>query len=107
MNNSDTQEASDFLDGASEPPRRRGAPEASHRTVSILDATVILFKAIVQVGICAMPHRLAEFAPDRRGIRVVTVTRDPVGHRAVDRPGSEPARGLDADRRRKPLISLS
>jgi hypothetical protein len=107
MNSPDTQEASDFLDGATEPTRRRGALEASHRTVLILDASVILFKAIVQVGICPMPHRLPEFTPDRRVIRVVTVTRDPVGHRAGDRPGSDPAKGADADRCRKLLISQS
>src|SRR5919112_1515526 len=34
-------------------------PKPSHRMVSLLDSTMILFNAIVQVGIAAMCHLLA------------------------------------------------
>jgi hypothetical protein len=46
---------------------------------------MILFKAVVQMGIGPMSNLFAQFAPNRRGVGVVTIACDPVrdstGHR--------------------------
>jgi len=46
---------------------------------------MILLEAVVQVLVRPMPHTLAEFCPDRPGICVVAVGRDPVRRYAGDR----------------------
>ena len=46
---------------------------------------MILLEAIVEVAICPMPHAAAELHPDRLGIGVVAVRRDPVGDYTGDR----------------------
>jgi hypothetical protein len=87
VNGADTQEAPDLVEGTTESPRRPEALEASHRTVSILDPTVVLLEPIVEVGVRPMSHYLAEFAADRRRVRIVTIARDPVRRHTGDRSG--------------------
>ncbi len=55
---------------------------------------MILLEAVVQVLVRPMPHTLAELCPDRPGICVVAVSRDPVRRYAGDRLcGSEEGLG--------------
>ena len=44
-----------------------------------------LYRAIVEVAVCPMPHAAAKLHLDRQGIGVVAVRRDPVGDHAGDR----------------------
>jgi hypothetical protein len=57
------------------------------RSTSALDAAVILLKAIIQITVGPMPHRLAELHPDRPGIGVVAVCCHSVRGDAGDRLG--------------------
>jgi hypothetical protein len=45
---------------------------------------MILLEAIVEIAICPMPHAAAELRPDRPGIGVVAIRRDPVGDHCGD-----------------------
>src|SRR5215213_6269270 len=77
--------------GAHRKPGRTGRPiwalEAPHGPVAAFDAAVVLLQPVVQVGTGPVPHTLAEFGPDRAGVAVVAVRRDPVRCHPGDRLG--------------------
>jgi hypothetical protein len=80
MNSPDALEVSDLIEGTVELPGRRDALEASHGSVSIPDPAVILFKPIIEIDVRPMPHHVAEFAPDRGWVGIVTVGSHPDRH---------------------------
>ena len=65
--------------------RRRGAFQSQHRSTSAFDAAMVLLKSVVEIATRPMSHPPAELGPDRSGISVMAVCRDPVrrdtGHR--------------------------
>src|SRR4051812_11259735 len=79
------EEVAQFIVSAAEPGGRSGAFEAPHGPVTTFDAPVVLLQPVVQVGTGPVPHILAELGPDRPGVAVVAVGRDPIrdhaGHR--------------------------
>ena len=95
-----TEEVSEFIVTSAEPGGRSRALEAPHGPVAPFDAPVVLLQPVIQVATGSVPHILAEFGPDRPGIAVVAVGRDPVrchaGHRlggAEERLRRLPCRG--------------
>ena len=54
-------------------------PEASHRSVSSFDPTMVLFDSVVQILISPMFYTRIQFSPDRAWVTVVTVRRDTRG----------------------------
>src|SRR4051794_21579979 len=72
---------------AAEPGGRSWTLETAHGSVSAFEAPVILFQPVVEVAAGPVPHPFAQLGPDRPGVAVVTVGRDPVGSDAGDRPG--------------------
>jgi hypothetical protein len=82
-----TEGVSEFIVPSAEPGRGSGTLEAAHRSVSAFEAPVILFQPVVEVAAGPVPHPFAQLGPDRPGVAVVTVGRDPVGSDAGDRPG--------------------
>lgn len=60
--------------------------EASHTSDPALDAAMVLFKTIVQVGTGPVPHGLAQHGADCSGVGAMTVCRDPVRSKAHGRP---------------------
>lgn len=44
------------------------ALETPHRSAPALDATMVLFKVIVQIGTGPMPHSRAQHSADRSGV---------------------------------------
>jgi len=61
--------------------------EATHRPVSSLDPTMVLFDSIVQILISPMFYTRIQFSPDRAWVTVVTVRRDTRGSDAGHRFG--------------------
>jgi hypothetical protein len=61
--------------------------EASHTSDPAFNATMVLFKTIVQVGTGPMPHGLAQHGANRSGVRAMTICRDPVRSKAHGRLG--------------------
>src|SRR5580658_8857263 len=61
--------------------------EATHRSVSSLDPTMVLFDSIVQILISPMFYTRIQFSPDRAWVTVVTVRRDTRGSDAGHRFG--------------------
>ena len=53
--------------------------EATHRSVSSRDPTMVLFDSIVQRSISPMFYTRIQFSPDRAWVTVVTVHRDTRG----------------------------
>ena len=60
--------------------------EASHTSDPALDAAMVLFKTIVQVGTGPVPHGLAQHGADCSGVGAMTVCRDPVRSKTHGRP---------------------
>ena len=46
---------------------------------------MILFKSVIQIDVGPMPNGVSQLGLDRLGIRMVTVSRDPLRHYARDR----------------------
>ena len=63
------------------------ALEASHTSDPALDAAVVLFQTIVQVGAGPVPDRPAQHREDRSGIGAMSVRRHPIRPKAHGRPG--------------------
>jgi len=87
VNRPGAQEALDRIEGAAKLPSRRDAPEAPRASEPVLNPAVILFKPAVETDDRSMPRGLAESAPDRGGVGIVTVGGNPVWHHAGHRPG--------------------
>src|SRR3954469_16035748 len=85
MAGAEAEKVAQFVVSPAEPGGRSGAFEAPHGPVATFDAAVVLLQPVVQVGTGPVPHILAELGPDRPGVAVVAVCRDPVrchaGHR--------------------------
>src|SRR3954447_9845196 len=79
------EKVAEFIVSPAEPGGRSRALEAPHGPVSAFDAAVILLQPVIQVATGPVPHTLAQLGPDRPGVAVVAVRRDPVrgdaGHR--------------------------
>src|SRR5215213_11590712 len=79
------EKVAQFVVSPAEPGGRSGAFEAPHGPISTFDAAVILLQPVVQVGAGPVPHTFAQLGPDRPGVAVVAIRRDPVrcdaGHR--------------------------
>jgi hypothetical protein len=56
--------------------------EASHRSVTALDPTMILLDPIIQVSVGPVFHPFVQFSSDRSRITVVTIRRDARGYDA-------------------------
>src|ERR1700692_2741206 len=56
--------------------------EASHRSVSSFDPTMVLLNPIIQISVGSVLHSIAQFGPDRARVTVVTVRRDARGNDA-------------------------
>ena len=80
---SGAEEVPEFVVTAAKPSRGWDALEATHRSTSALDTTMILLEAIVEIAVCSMPYAAAELRPDRPGVGVMAVRRDPVGNCVV------------------------
>jgi hypothetical protein len=61
--------------------------EAPHTSDPSLDAAMILFKAVVQVGAGPVPHRLPQHAADRPGVGATTVSGHPIRTKTHGRLG--------------------
>src|SRR3954471_1348576 len=83
----EAEEVAQFIVSAAEPGGRSGALQAPHGPVATFDAPVVLLQPVVQVGTGPVPHILAELGPDRPGVAVMAVGRDPVRDHAGDRLG--------------------
>ncbi len=79
------EEVTQFIVSPAEPGGRSRALEAPHGPVAPFDAAVILLQPVVQITTASVPHALAQLGPDRPGVAVMAVRRDPVrchtGHR--------------------------
>src|SRR3954462_157157 len=79
------EKVAEFIVSATEPGGRSRAFEAPHRAVAAFDAAVVLLPPVVQVGAGPVPPILAQRGPDRGGVAVAAIRRDPVprhsGHR--------------------------
>ena len=78
------QKVPEFVVTVAIPSCRCDALEAEHRPTSALDATMVLLKTIVEIAVSPMPHAAAELRPDRPGIGVVAIRRDPIGDHCGD-----------------------
>jgi hypothetical protein len=80
-----SEEVAQLIMSSTEPSRRSRALEPAHRPVSALDAAVILLDPVIHVLTGPVPNLPSQLGPDRAGIAVVAVRRDPVwrdvGHR--------------------------
>ncbi len=81
------EKVAQFVVGPAEPDGRSGALESPHGPVSAFDAPVVLLQPVIQVATGPVPHILAQLGPDRPGIAVVAIRRDPVRRDAGDRLG--------------------
>src|SRR5215203_5703380 len=81
------EEAAEFIVSPAEPGGRSGAFEAPHGPIAAFDAAVILLEPVVQVATGPVPHTFAQLGPDRAGIAVVAIGRDPVRCHPGHRPG--------------------
>src|SRR3954447_1576082 len=72
------EKVAEFIVSPAEPGGRSRALEAPHGPVSAFDAAVILLQPVIQVATGPVPHTLAQLGPDRPGVAVVAVRRDPV-----------------------------
>jgi hypothetical protein len=89
----ETEEVSELVVTSAEPGGRSRALEAPHRPVPAFDAPVVLLQPIIQVAAGPVPHPFAQLAPDRPGVAVVAVRRDPLGRhpgRSSARPRTRP-----------------
>jgi hypothetical protein len=77
----------EFAVFSTEAPGGIMAFEASHTSDPALDAAMVLFKTIVQIGALPVPHGLARHDANRSGVGAMTVCRDPVRSKAPGRPG--------------------
>src|SRR4051794_25457861 len=79
------EKAAEFIVSPAEPGGRSRAFEAPHGPVAAFDAPVILLQPVVQVATGPVPHTFAQLGPDRAGVAVVAIRRDPLrchpGHR--------------------------
>src|SRR3954453_18454536 len=76
-----------FVGGSAEPGGRSGTLEAPHGPITAFDAAVVLLQPVVQVATGPVPHTFAQLGPDRAGVAVVAIRRDPVRCHASDRLG--------------------
>ena len=67
------------------PPTR--AFQSQHRPTSAFDAAMVLLKSVVEIATRPMSHLPTELGPDRSGIGVMAVCRDPVRRDIGDRLG--------------------
>src|SRR5688500_14606526 len=81
------EDVSEFIVLPAEPGRRLGTFEAAHWSVAAFETPVILFQPVIEVAAGPVPHPFAELGPDRAGVAVVAVGRDPVGRHPSDCPG--------------------
>src|SRR3954468_8373825 len=82
----ETEKVAELVVAAAEPGGRSRALEAPHRPVSAFDAPVVLLQSVVLVAAGPVPPPAAQPGPDRPGVAVVAVGRDPVGRHPGDRP---------------------
>src|SRR3954454_18029902 len=81
------EKVAQFIVSATEPGGQSRALEAPHGPISAFDAAVILLQPVVQVATGPVPHTFAQLGPDRAGVAVVAIRRDPVRCHASDRLG--------------------
>ena len=83
---SNAEEISDLVKRTAKSLRRRHALEATHRSVSIFDPTVILFEPVIQVHAGAMQNIFAKFTLDGPWVAIMTIggdaIRDDTSHRS-------------------------
>ena len=72
---------------ATEAVRSVMALEAAHTSDPALDATMVLFKAVVQVGTRPVPDGFAQHASDRPRIGAMTIRGHPVWTKSHGCPG--------------------
>ena len=106
----DTEEVAKLIMATTELAGRHKASKAAHTSYPSLDPAMVLFQAIIQVGIGSVCNRLAERGADRLRIRVVAIAGRPIG----DSPGHRLRRskerlgeGLAAARLRRSLSITS
>ena len=75
----DTEEVAKLIMATTELAGRHKASKAAHRSYPSLDPAMVLFQAIIQVGIGSVCNRLAEPGADRLRIRVVAIAGHPIG----------------------------
>ena len=68
-----------FVEGPAEAGSGVEIPVATHRIIALLDATMILFQAVVEVRVAAVPHLPAQCFSDRARIGVMPVGRHLLG----------------------------
>src|SRR3954471_14977915 len=96
------EDVSKFIVPPAEPGRGSGTLEAAHRSVSAFEAPVILLQPVIEVAAGPVPHPFAELGPDRAGVAVVAVRRDPVRRHPGDR-----LRGAEKGLRRRHVALLA
>ena len=67
MEGSRTQKTPELIERTTKSSGRGYPLEAPHGSVSIIDAAMVLLKAVVQVHVRPMSNRFTQFAPDRPG----------------------------------------
>ena len=87
MAGSDAQEIPDLVEGTTKSRRGRVALKSPHQSISVFDPAMIQLKSVVQMDVGPVPYRFAPLRADRRGVDVVAVARDPIGHHARDSSG--------------------
>lgn len=79
------EEITKLIVALAEPGSRLRALEVPHGPVSAFDAPVILLQPIVQVAAGPVSHTPAQLGPDRPGVAIVAVRRDPIRRHASGR----------------------
>jgi hypothetical protein len=74
----DTEEVAKLIMATTESAGRHEASEAAHTSHPSLDPAMVLFQAIIQVGIGSVCNRLAELGADCLRVSVVAIAGNPI-----------------------------